>query len=82
MDAKRQPGDRRDPAGGILSDTAIEAAAAALVLGQPGWTLLTTRDETERVVIQALTNKAIELQQQKDKALAVHIANAVSRIFK
>jgi hypothetical protein len=82
MAAGRKSGGRRGSPGGILSDTAIEAATTALILGLPGWRLISTGDETERVVVQAMTSKAIELHAQRDKALAAHIANAVSRIFK
>lgn len=50
-----------------------------MFLGAPGWRLLTTDDDTERVLLQALTQRAIDLVERRDQALANRIANAVAR---
>lgn len=52
------------------------------VLGVDGTRLVTTTDRTEAMVLQAIGNEAVRIQQQRDKALAAEIANAVGRLFK
>jgi len=44
--------------------------------------LLTSSDRTEVLVMQAVANQAVKFLQQRDKALAVEIANAVGRLFR
>jgi flagellar basal body rod protein FlgB len=44
--------------------------------------LLTTRDHTEALVMQAVAEQAVKFLQQRDKALAAEIANAVGRLFR
>lgn len=83
MDGPSVAGGRRGPRGGILSGDPLDAGAAAIVfLGAPGWRLLTTGDDTERVLLQALTRRAIELTERRDEALANRIANAVGRLLR
>jgi len=44
--------------------------------------LLTTEDPTEGLVMQAVAQQSVKYLQQRDRALAVEIANAVSRLFR
>jgi hypothetical protein len=68
--------------GGIEGVAAIRAAAMLCVLGVDGVRLLTTDDRTEAMALQAMGQEAARIQQQRDKALAAEIANAVGRLFK
>jgi hypothetical protein len=52
------------------------------VLGVDGLRLLTTDDRTEAMALQAVGQEAARITQQRDKALAAEIANAVGRLFK
>jgi hypothetical protein len=44
--------------------------------------LLTTDDPTEALVMQAVAQQTSKYLQQRDRALAAEIANAVSRLFR
>jgi len=66
-----------------MTDAApIRAAAMLCVLGIDGTRLLTTNDPTEALMLQAVGSAAMKIAQQRDKALAAEIANAVGRLFR
>lgn len=71
----------RGPAGGSLSDPAIELAAVACAHGIPGWTLLTTSDPAEQAVLAALTERAADLRERLDRRLASMIRAEIRKLF-
>lgn len=44
--------------------------------------LLHTCDDAEALVMQVVAEQSVEVLQQRDKALAVEIANAVGKLFR
>lgn len=60
----------------------VRAAAALSVVGLDGMRLLTTSDPVEALALQLVGDEAIRLAQQRDKALAIEIANAIARSHK
>jgi hypothetical protein len=51
-------------------------------VGFDGLRLLTTADPVEAMVMQAVAEHTAKYLQQRDKALAIEIANAVGKLFK
>ena len=68
--------------GGIRAAAVVKAAATLCALGLDGMRLITTPDETESLVMQAVAQNTLEVLQARDKALAAEIANAVGRLFR
>jgi tRNA A-37 threonylcarbamoyl transferase component Bud32 len=60
----------------------VRAAAALCSVGFDGMRLLTTADPVEAMVMQAVAEHTAKYLQQRDKALAIEIANAVGKLFK
>ena len=60
----------------------MKLAAFMCVLGMDGMALFTTADPIENLVRTVVAEEAVKAAQQRDKALAVEIANAVGRLFK
>lgn len=60
----------------------MKTAAILSILGMDGMRLLTTGDPVESLAMQAVGEAAADLLKQRDKALAVEIANAVGRLFR
>lgn len=58
---------------------AMRAAAVLCVVGVDGTRLLTTSDPIEALMLHTLGDETLRLVQQRDKALAVEIANAMAR---
>jgi hypothetical protein len=61
---------------------AIRAAAVLTALGVDGWRLVTTDDPVEALALQAMGEETARTLERRDEALAVRIANAVSRLFR
>jgi hypothetical protein len=61
----------------MMNRPGVRAAALFCVLGLPGLRYLTTRDEEERLMLQAVSQRALECYELFQKNLAVHIANAM-----
>lgn len=57
-------------------------AASASLLGLDGWAMLTAEDPLERLVREALRQKADELTADVDETRSNRIARAVGRLFK
>jgi hypothetical protein len=68
--------ERRGLPGGIRASPELTAAAGLAACGFDGWRLLATSDDTERIVLQALAERSLELQDIRDQNLAVRIVNA------
>lgn len=66
----------------MTNAAAIRAAAMLCAVGVDGVRLLTSDDPTEIVMLQAVGVEALKAAQQRDKALAAEIANAVGRLFR
>jgi hypothetical protein len=60
----------------------VKLAAFMTVLGMDGMAIFTTADPTEIVLRSIVAEEAVKIAQQRDKALAIEIANAVGRLFK
>lgn len=73
---RRRPGFQRWVAG---RPELIEVAAHARLLGED-WrsTLDAVTDDVDRVIADAVLQRAVELQEQRDRNLAIRIANALS----
>lgn len=61
---------------------AIRAAAALCVVGVDGARMLTTTDPVEALMLQAIGEEALKIAQQRDKAHAVEVANALARSWR
>lgn len=57
----------------------VRAAAALCVVGMDGMRLLRVTDPVELLALEVVGAEAIRLAQQRDKALAIEIANAIAR---
>jgi hypothetical protein len=60
----------------------VKAAAVMCSFGIDGMRWLDSRDPTEMLVMQVVADEAHRIAQQRNKALAAEIANAVSRLFR
>jgi hypothetical protein len=60
----------------------VRAAAFLTSFGLDGMRLLTTADPVEALVLVAVAHEAQAIAAQRDKALAVEIANAVGQLFR
>jgi hypothetical protein len=60
----------------------VKAAGAMVALGMDGMALLRTSDPVDALVLQAVAEESVKVLQQRDRALAAEIANAVGRLFK
>ncbi len=76
MDGRDRRRPRRDPAGGIAADPAIEGAAAACEVGLDGWRLLEMTDPAEAVAMAAVIQAAQRQRDISQRNLAVRIASA------
>lgn len=52
------------------------------VLGMDGWRVFTAEDPAELLALMVMTEEAVKYAQQRDRALAIEIANAVGKLFK
>jgi len=59
-----------------VSGSTVDVAATMAVLGLPAERFLYTRDREERLLLQAVYERALRVHDAMQKALAVHIANA------
>lgn len=82
MDARRGRRNQSGIRGGIKAAAEIQAAATLCALGLDGMRLLHTCDDAEALVMQVVAEQSVEVLQQRDKALAVEIANAVGKLFR
>ena len=76
-------GERRRRASGFIAKRPETRAAAFLTsFGLDGMRLFSTADQTEALALAAVAKQAQEIATQRDKALAVEIANAVGQLFR
>lgn len=60
----------------------LQAAALLQALGFDAMRFLTTHDPVEALAMQLVAERTARLLEQRDKALAVLIGNAVARCFR
>jgi hypothetical protein len=58
-----------------MSGGTVDVAATMAVLGLPAWRFLTTKDREEKLLLLALTNRAVHVHDVMMRNLAVHIVN-------
>jgi hypothetical protein len=71
--------DQRGAAGGIVGGPEVSTAALLSLLGLPGFRFLTTEDEEERLLLSAVAKRAVELQDQMQRNLAIHVVNTLAK---
>ncbi len=64
-----------------MKGAAVTTAAAAVAVGMDGMRLLTSEDPTERLVLQAVAERATEFARAQAETQAVLIANAVGALL-
>ncbi len=64
-----------------MKGAAVTTAAAAVAVGMDGMRILTTQDPTERLVLQAVAERATEFVRAQAETQAVLIANAVGALL-
>lgn len=67
--------------GGIARLPEVRAAAQAYTLGLDGWKALTLEHPADGLTFQAIMMEAEKLQRDRDRALAVQIADAVGEML-
>ena len=78
----RRAGRDAGRTGGITRGDETGTAVALAAYGLPALTYLTTDDPEVRLMLIACLSRAIELDDMRQRNLAVHIANAVARSFR
>jgi hypothetical protein len=82
MDAGHVAGRRRGADGGTLSRDELDVVAACYLHGIDGWRVLTTSDPVELMVLRAALDRAMEMADRRDQALARRIISTLADAMK